>query len=454
MTRYRFWKTWAALAVAVALGAYIYRYEWNREDKPDKVKEKVFTLEKAKAQEVTLTPAGSEPVRLVKEGDSWRLAAPLQAAADGNEVESLLSSLETLEIDEVVAESPPDLGQFGLASPKTSVAVRVQGAPQPLTLLLGDKTPDGGGLYAKQPEKPRVFTVPGYLESSFTKKPFDLRDRDLLHVKRDGVRTLEVSGPQGGYALARDDKGEWSFTRPLKTRAGRWSVDGLLGTLESLRFESIASEQATPAELKKYGLDKPSRTVALGLEGKDKTLEIGASAGEKKFYAREAGQPLVAVIPGALVDDLAKGPGELRAKRLFDVATYEVQGMEILAGTARKVLARSSVKDKEGIDIYKWKRTVPDGKDLDTNTVQDALFLVGGVEAQEFVDAPASLEAYGLSSPALKVTLTYDDAAKPAVWFELGRKEGAVYARRADDTSVMKLDPAKGEELLKKFGEL
>ena len=81
-----------------------------------------------------------------------------------------------------------------------------------------------------------------FVESSFDKKPFDLRDRDLLHAPRGDVRTIEVRGPEGAYSLARTDAGEWAFTKPLATRAGRWKVDGLLGTLENLRMESVADE--------------------------------------------------------------------------------------------------------------------------------------------------------------------------------------------------------------------
>ena len=153
-----------------------------------------------------------------------------------------------------------------------------------------------------------MFTLPSYVEGSLTKKPFDLRDRDVLHVKRDDVAALEVAGPEGAYALARDERGEWVFTSPLKTRAGRWSVDGLLGTLESLRMESVAAE--TAADLKAYGLDKPVRTVTLGLPGgARKTLEIGSAAAEKKRHARVVGSPLVAVIPGGVVERPGQGDG-------------------------------------------------------------------------------------------------------------------------------------------------
>jgi hypothetical protein len=456
MKKHPFWKTYVTVGVAAALGAYLWFVERRREVKPEgPAKEKVFALDKTKVEELTVSAAGAEDVRLVKEGEGWRLAAPLQAPADKSEVDALVSSLESLQMEEVVAEAPGDLGQFGLAQPRTSVGVRVQGASEPEKLLVGEKTPDGGALYAKRAAQARVFTIPSYLESTFAKKPADLRDRDVLHVKRDAVKTVAVSGPQGAYALARDERGEWAFTAPFATRAGRWSVDGLLGTLESLRFDSVAAEEA--ADLKKYGLAPPARTVTLALnEGGAKTLEIGGKvAGEEnKYYAREAGGRLVAVIPGAVVDDLAKGTGELRAKRLLEVATYETQGIEVVQDGVTRRYERSSSKDKDGIDVYKWKRTAPDAKDLDTNTVQDALFALGGVEATEFIDQPGPLETYGLSPPALKVTLAYEGGNRPPAWLEIGRKDGAAYARRAGDNSILKIDPAKADEILKSFSGL
>jgi hypothetical protein len=123
-------------------------------------------------------------------------------------------------------------------------------------------------------------------------------------------------------------------------------------------------------------------------------------------------------------------------------------------GAAKKTYARSSSKDKDGIDVHKWKRTAPDAKDLDTNAVQDALFLLGGAEAQEFIDQPSGPETYGLAAPALKVTLTYEGGSKPPAWLEIGKKDGAAYARRVGDSSVLKLDPAKADEIIKSFGAL
>jgi hypothetical protein len=469
-----FWKTGAALLVLAGLGSYIWFVERKREPKPEGEREKVTVLavDKAKAKEISLASAGGDAIRLVKQGSGWKVVAPFAAPADSAAVESMLTSLEKLEADEVVVEQPASLAEFGLDKPSRTITAVVEGAAAPLSVQFGAKSPDGSSVYARTGSAPRVYLVPQWVEGSFDKKPFDLRDRDLLHVKRDDVRSLEVGGPEGGYSLARTDAGEWAFTKPIATRAGRWSVDGLLGTIENLRMDSVAAEAAS--DVRAFGLDEPTREVTLVLkDGSTRTLEIGAAApdptatpsptpspekkGEKpappkptKYYARQAGTGLVAVVPATLADDLAKGMDELRAKRLFEVATYDTEGFEVATGGAKKTYAKSTTKDKDGFDKTQWKRTAPDAKDLDTAKVEDALFKMGGVEVADFVDRPQPLAAYGLDTPVLKVTVK----AKGEGWIEVGKKDGAFYARRSGDSAVLKLDPPKAEELLKAFDEL
>jgi hypothetical protein len=448
-----FWRTYAVAAVAAGLAAYIFLVERKRpEPTEEKPKEKVFAFDRAKVQSITLAPAGAEEVRLVKEKDGWRMKTPADVAADSAQVDSLLSSLDTLQAEEVVTETPAALAEYGLDKPRNTVSVAVEGTKAPLVLAVGAKTPDGGALYAKTPDRPRVFTIGSHLEGSLDKKPFDLRDREILHVKRDAVRSLEVSGPEGSYALSRTEGGDWAFTQPVATQAGRWSVDALLGSLESLRMDSVADE--SPKDLKTFGLDKPARTVTLGLsDGTRKTLEIGAATADKKYNVRVSDRPLVAVIPGAVVDELAKGMNELRARRLLEVATYDVSGFEAEAGGAKRTYARSTTKDKDGLEVSKWRRTAPDAKDLETNKVQDALFAIGGVDVVEFVDKPSAPATYGLDQPALKVTLRFDGGKAP-VTFELAEREGASYARRSGDAAVLKVDPKKAADVVKAFKEL
>jgi uncharacterized protein DUF4340 len=476
-----FWKTGVALLLAAGLFAFYWFVERKQEPKPETESTKVtlLTLDKAKAKELKVAAKGGDSIALVKEGTFWKLTAPFAAPADTTAVESMFTSLEKLEADELVADQVKDFSQYGLDAPSRSVVAVVEGAQAPLAVDFGSKAPDGSSVYARKPGEAKVYLVASWVEGSFDKKPFDLRDRDLLHVKRDDVRSLEIAGPDGGYALARSEAGEWAFTKPLQTRAGRWAVDGLLGTIEGLRMESVAGESVSDAkEVARYGFAKPTRTVTLVTkDGASRTLELGAPApdsnpqpsptpspspspgkkGEKpappkptKYYARQAGTGLVAVVPAALADDLAKGMGELRAKRLLEVATYETEGFEVTAAGVTKKYAKSSTKDKDGLEKTQWKRTAPDAKELDTTKVEDALFKIGGVDVSEFVDAPKAPADYGLDAPVLKVTLK----AKGDSGIELGKKDASYYARRTGDSAILKLDAAKAEELLKAFGEI
>jgi hypothetical protein len=475
-----FWKTGVALLLAAGLFAFYWLYERKQEPKPETESTKVMllTVDKAKAKELKVSAKGGETIDLVKEGTFWKLTSPFAAPADTSAVESMFTSLEKLEADELVADQVKDFAQYGLDAPSRSVVAVVEGAQAPLAVDFGAKAPDGSSVYARKPGDTKVYLVASWVEGSFDKKPFDLRDRDLLHVKRDDVRSLEVAGPDGSYALARSEAGEWAFTKPLATRAGRWAVDGLLGTIEGLRMESVAAENVgDPQDTVRYGLAKPTRSVTLVTkDGASRTLEIGAPApdpnpspsptpspspspgkGEKpappkptKYYARQAGSGLVAVVPAALADDLAKGMAELRAKRLLEVATYETEGFEVTAGGATRKYAKSTTKDKDGLEKTQWKRTAPDAKDLDTTKVEDALFKIGGVDVSEFIDAPKPPAEYGLDAPVLKVTLK----AKGDSGIELGKKDASYYARRTGDAAILKVEATKAEELLKAFGEI
>src|SRR6185503_229809 len=148
------------------------------------------------------------------------------------------------------------------------------------------------------------------------------------------------------------------------------------------------------------------------------------------------------------VDDLAKGMKELRAKRLADVSSFDVEGIELVSEGKTTTLARTTTKDKDGLEQQNWKKTAPDKKDAARAKVEDALFKLTGLEVQEFVDKPQAPASYGLDAPAAKVTLKLT-GGKPPVVLELGKKDAAYFSRRPGDDAVLKLDAAKVEEALK-----
>jgi hypothetical protein len=448
MKKSPFWRTGIVLLVLVGLGSWALFYESKRptKDERDKEKAKVLSVDRAKVSSLEIAKKGGDTIRLVRDGSDWRLEAPVAAAADGSTLESLLTTLESLRSDAEVSATGELSVDYGLDAPRFVISITSEGGAPPVKLEIGEKVPAESSLYARLAGAPRVFTIASYIEASFDKKPFDFRDRDLLKVRRDAIRTLEIQGPEGRYALARDDKGEWAFTAPLSARAGRWAVDSLLGTLEALRIESIAADDA--GDPKPFGLSSPSRLVKVGLaDGNTKTLEIGSETPEKKWNARLAGSTFVVLIPEALITDLKKGMGELRAKRLLDVAPYEVDSFDVEADGKKSAYSKTKEKDKDGLEASKWKRTAPDAKDLETTKIEEALFKLGGIDALEFVDAPKGLETYGLQAPVLRLSLR--SAGKADVLLEIGRKDAFSWARRSGEVSILKLDNTKVDELVK-----
>lgn len=457
----QFGRTAAAVIVAAGLFGYIYFVESKKDPKNEESgstkREKVFSgFDKLKVKSLTLKKRSGETVQAEKNADRWTLVSPQEVAADAGEISTLLDALQNLETDEILNENATDLAPFGLAEPRVSVSVVAEGAPKPFEFDLGDSVPAGSSIFARVPGKPRLFTVSSTLENTLSKSAFDLRDRAVLKVKKDDIRAFEVfEKNKSAYRLARGEAGEddWKVVSPAATRAARWTADSLLGLIENLRMESIASEDAKPADLAKYGLAGAARRVVLSLEGdKSLTLELGKKTEGGKYYARDAASKLVAVIPTAVVDDLDKGLRNLRATRLLDVATYEVTSFDVTADGATKTFTKSTTKGKDGIDQVSWKATPP-AKDAAEEAASSAMIAIGGAEAAEFIDAPKALAAYGLDAPALRVTLRFEGGKKED-WFELAVKGDQAFARRRNDVAVLKLDKGKTEGLVKAFTSL
>ena len=86
--------------------------------------------------------------------------------------------------------TPPDLKEYGLAEPRVDVTFKAAG--QEHTLLIGQKTPPGSDFYAKRGNDKKVFLIASYLDSTFNRKTFDLRDKTAIRVDRDKLDALEI----------------------------------------------------------------------------------------------------------------------------------------------------------------------------------------------------------------------------------------------------------------------
>ena len=112
------------LVIALPLGWYAYRdYQKPASDDGPK-KDKVFTVESDKIEEIAVKSESGERTRLQKSGTEWKIVAPAAASPDATEVSGLTSNLASLELERVVDENPPDLKEYGLAQPRIEIAFK------------------------------------------------------------------------------------------------------------------------------------------------------------------------------------------------------------------------------------------------------------------------------------------------------------------------------------------
>lgn len=421
------------LVIAAALGGFLY-YDSKREPADDKKQEKVYAgVQADKIERVTVKSAAGDQTTVEKQGNAWQVTQPSPAAADEAELSGITSNLASLEVQRVIDEQPADLKEYGLDPARIEVTFKFAGKEQ--KLLLGQKTPTGSDLYARTAEKPRVFLVSAYIESTFNKSSFELRDKTILEIDREKVDRLDVETPDRTLTLTKQGA-DWRIGAPVNARADFGAVEGIVGRLNTTPMKSIVADNT--ADLKEYGLDKPAATVRVSSGSAQAGLAIGRSAGEGVVYAKDLSRPMVFTIESALFDELKKPADDFRVKDLFDARSFNTTKVEIVRNG--QTIALEKEKDKA-----EWKQTAPAAKAADTAKVEALLTALSSTRAASFVDTIAGT---GLETPELTVSIAYEDGAKhEKVTF--GRKDTDAFARRDGDAAAAKIDTTALDGIIK-----
>lgn len=396
----------ALVVVAAALGGYIYFVEMQRDPAADTAttRDKVFTITPGSIEAVEITNAAAETTTVVRQDAAWMLTAPAQAEADTVEISTVVSSIESLEQTRVVSETPDSAAPFGLDPARITIAFTVAGETTPRRLLIGNKTPTGGDLYARVDGSPRVFLIGGYLEDTFNKAPFDLREKSILKFSRDDADSLSISAGATRVALAKSGT-DWRLTSPVSARADFAAVDGIVGRLFQARMANLVSPDGTN-NLKEYGLDKPQAVVTLGTGSSKAELAIGAEDGETNVFARDLSRPMIFTVEKTLLDDLRKSADDLRLKELFEFRSFSATNFDITSGGTTYSFSKKKGEGDNAPDV--WSLTTPSAKAVDMTKMTDLLTTTSNLRAESF----AASAATGGEAVTIAVKFGEGDSAK------------------------------------------
>ncbi len=438
------------LVLFVAFGgllAYLYFVDAKKPVTEEGVekRDKVFTVDADKVDELKLKSSSGETSTLKKAKDGWQLVEPLTAKVDDSVVTGITSNLASAEIQSIVDEAPKNLQPYGLDKPRIEVAFKAAGDKQYRRLLVGGKAPAGGDLYAQLAGQKRVFVIPSFVESSFDRKPFDLRDKKILTFDREKVDRLEIAHGDVKVELTKAGQ-DWNITAPVQARADFSAVESIVTRLQSAQMKSLPAEQA--ADLKNYGLDKPVATATVGLGSTRATLAFGKAGEGGDVYAKDVTRPAVVTVAADLLTDIQKNVSDLRRKDIFEFRSFNAKRVEVARGPETVVFEKVKGTGKDATE--KWRRVSPNPGDVDQSKVETLLSNLSGLRAQSFADAKTPT---GLATPVATVTAKFDETNKEER-VRFGRVGTDVFAGRGEEPGAARIETSAYDEALKSLDAL
>jgi hypothetical protein len=441
--------TIALVVVLVGLGAYIYFVTWKQTEDTTPQREKVFAaLDYLKISELKVKAESGEVTTLKKTGEDWNVIQPIDVKGAQNDASNLAGALAAIDIERVIDENPTDLKGYGLDPPRLEVEFKTDDALQSGRLFVGAKTPTGGSMYVRRNDEKRVFIAPEFQYSTLNKTTFDLRDKRIMNLDRANIDAIDIDAfnlPNHPLHLVRTGT-DWNLTAPIKARADAAEVRNLIDRISTTQLKSIAAESTTPAEVKKFGLDRPAATVTFHVEKERSTLTIGAKAGTDAYYVHDSTRPMVAIVDQSTGDDVKKTVDDLRRKELFDFTGSTVTRAEFTRGS--QTIAFEKINGQAG--EYKWRRVSPNPADADKDKVDSLLSAVTAITATSFVPSIANT---GLNSPAMTVVAKYDDGKKEER-VSFGKNGDSTYALVPGQPGAAKFDPARLADVERTLDEL
>ena len=436
------------VVVLAGLGAYIYFVDSKRPaasaDGSSDTKEKVFTVEADKINELRITTQG-ETSLLRKSEAGWKMVEPTAVDADPPEVIGVATALTNIDIVRVVDDNATNLEQFGLAEPSTTVAFKAEGGASG-TLKLGNKNATQGEIYAIKNDDKRVFLISAFQETSFNRKPFDLRDKKILKFDRDNADSLVLAKGASSIEMARAGS-EWKVVKPVPSRSDDTAIEGFLTRLSSANMSKLLEEN--PNDLAKYGLDKPSMTVTIGSGSAKTVLQVGKTEGGDT-YAKDASRPMVFTVDSTLQGDLNKDFDDYRKKEMFEFRPFYLAKLRAVldAPGGPKTYEFEKQKPATPADAETWKVTRVGGSSFtaDQTAMDDLLNKLVAIRAESFVDAKTRT---GLDKPALVVSASFDEGKFERVRF--GQVGENAYGVRDGETGIAKIDMASMRNALQAF---
>jgi hypothetical protein len=433
------------------VGGFYYFYEVRGapdRERAESRKGRVFSAEPADVTALELKRP-DDTVALKRDGDAWRVTAPIAARGNRGTIDETLTTILTAKMDREIDAKPASLADFGLEKPAAQVLLTLKDGKQ-VGIDLGAKSPTGVWVYAREHGKPAVFVLSDGVLRETTRPVVDFRDRTILAFERRAVTGVDIVTETDTITVeSTGDK--WRITRPVALAADAAEMNDLLEKLATAKVKDFVAE--APRSREAYGLERPLRVNVHTGKDKDRasrTLLVGRVDADKKgVYAMRDGETSVLLLPEEIGKLVPRNVGAIRNRQLVEFERDRITRIDLESPKGAVTLVRE--KDR-------WTITAPQALPADQVETGALLARLRELRAQGFLSDDASAISRYVPKASVKVTLTEQGGSATTVLLapspERRGGQPSAYAAVADKGPVVLVEAKALDDLGRSVNDL
>ncbi len=196
--------------------------------------------------------SSANTVVLEKKRAEWFLSEPVEYRANQSNVALVIHQAKGLAVKEIVSSNPKKRPIFQVDSTGTLVKI-FQNGQEHTAFIVGKQGQNYAETYVRKEQSNDVVVVNGMLPLSFNKPVKDWRDKTVLNLPKENIKTISYQYPGELYSLVLHDS-VWMIG-DRKAKAG--DVASLLASLSNIEADDFVDSAFTPSP-------KISATVTIG----------------------------------------------------------------------------------------------------------------------------------------------------------------------------------------------
>ena len=151
--------TWALVAAAVGIGAYMVFVESKKDAPTDSHEVAIWSLTENQASDLKtlVVKADGKEATYTREGDTWRYAKEPKRELDSTTWDPAYTGIRTMMATRKVEEKAADLAKYGLDKP--TAELRWGDEKTPYHVTVGEKSPLADAYYVRSAKDGTVYTV-------------------------------------------------------------------------------------------------------------------------------------------------------------------------------------------------------------------------------------------------------------------------------------------------------